>query len=344
MRLFAILLTTLLGLPLAAQEFDFRGLPAEASILVTFQNTSDLELAKMPAMQAIRARMKSAKPTVAGRTNNAEMEKKLKDELGFDFEKDLQSAVLGAAVRKKGATSEIRAAGVLRGHFNAAKFAAFAAKHRLATATVGDHRGWYMAEFLAALTGATAKPDRENLMFLVDGGTMLIAQRQQAAASLASLAGQGATPALPGYARALLPAGGRNYGLIHVDASALPDSPELAKSGLANADLTLSEVGTSQVYQLSAEFTDEPKAQQGAKQVQGMLAMAPLLAMPNPKDAPELQRLKQAATKVLGGFQPVRLEGRRATTVLKVENTDMVELIDVLTLAALAGAPTGPAK
>lgn len=313
----------------AAQETDLRGIPAEASVVGEFRNNAELSLSKHPAMANLRDRLLSESRTAA---KQKDVEKILRAELGLDLEKDIRSATFGLVLGKPTTPpqpeGEPRVSIVIRGSFDTAKFEAFAAKHKLPPVVSGSRKGWNASAFAAALTGEKQGPDGQAVLFMHDANTLLITQGKDAANCLEALAGKRSSYALPTAAKSVIPASGKPYGFVYADIAAMPPTPELEKSGLRNATLSLSEQGSRQSYRLKAVFADADKAKAAATQLQAFIAMAPLLAMSNPKDSAVDARLKKIAVKILGGFDRPKAEAERVTLGLGIENEDVVEFLE----------------
>lgn len=331
MRLLLSALLASLCLPLGAQEFDLRGIPADSNLVMTFSSTKDLELSKHPAILRLRDKIMTGSAMINKRQA---AEKVLREELGVDTDKDFQTLAIGLAFGKKaaahGAEQDLSVAVVVRGRFDSDKIKAFAERKKLTPVTAGGLNGWQASEFAAAITGEAPPRDKDSAVFVYDASTVVVTRIKDAESCFASLAGKKPSYALPATATDLVPSAGKVYGLAHLDVSSIPTEPSLEKSGFRNATLVLSEQGTQQVYKLTAGFTDAEKAKLSAGQLQGFLGMAPLFAMPNPKDSPEVTRIKQIAVKLVAGFEPVKTEGERVSVGLKMENADLAELIEAL--------------
>jgi hypothetical protein len=359
MRLVLASLLTTVGASLPAQQFDTRGIPADAAIVVVTAPSTGLQINSSPAMKALRERMEKLSAKTAAGTGKTQpnYEKLMRDEFGIDTNDTNNSFAAGVNIANNNGAIDVRGAGVFHVKVDPKKVEAFAKKHGIGAVAAGGKNGWNALQFVAAfgeekLQQVATDPEAPVIgLFLVDAGTVVIAQPKDAAACFASLAGKTPAFALNPAQKAFAAETGKAYGFFAVNLARLPSSPELEQSGLASAMMAIGEKGANQVYQIAANFTSPEKAKTTGQQIQGFLAAAPLLLAIDPSEPAEQQAMKKMGAELIAGIQPVKVNGNQATVGLSLETEKLLGIvgqildlaekqIDAQAGATAPGAPT----
>ena len=332
MRLILASLLTTVGAVLPAQQFDTRGIPADAAIVLVTAPTTGLKINSSPAMKALRERLE--KIAAKADKNSPKFDKILREEFGVDTNDTNSSFALGLNIANgANGTPDFSGAAVIRMKVDPKKVEAFGKKRGIATFTAGGKTGWNALQFFGALgdPGAQAQPDGPDSfqlgLFVVDASTIVIAQPKDAAACFASLAGKTAPYALNAAQKTFVADTGRSYGFFAVNLARLPSNPELEQTGLANAMMAFGEKGPNQVYKIAANFTTAEKAKTTGQQIQGFLAAAPLLLAIDPAEPAEQQALKKVGTELVSAIQPVKVEGNQAAMTISFETEKLIGMI-----------------
>ena len=343
MRLLLASLLAATSAALPAQQFDTRGIPADAAIVVLTAPSTGLQINSSPALKALRERMEklSAKTAAGKGAAQVNYEKLLRDEFGIDTNDTSNSIAIGVNIANPAGAIDVRGAGVFHIKVDPKKVAAFAQKHGIATVSAAGKNGWNALQFVAAF-GDDAKikqvaedPEAPVIgLFVVDAATVVIVQPKDAAACFASLAGKTPAYALSPAQKAFAASTGKAYGFFNVNLARLPSSPELEQTGLASAMMAFGEKGPNQVYQIAANFTSAEKAKTTGQQIQGFLAAAPLLLAIDPAEPAEQQALKKMGSELIGGIQPVKVNGNQASLSISLETEKLIGLVgQILDLA-----------
>ena len=359
MRLVLASLLTTVGATLPAQQFDTRGIPADSAIVLVTSGTTGLQINNSPAMKALRERMEKLSAKTAANTGKAQpnYEKLLRDEFGIDTNDTNNSITIGVNIANKAGTVDVRGAAIFHAKVDPKKVEAFAKKNGVAAISAGGKGGWNALQFFSALGEAKVKqvaddPDAPVIgLFVVDAGTIVVAQPKDAAACFASLAGKTPAYALSPAQKTFAAETGKAYGFFAVNLARLPSTPELEQTGLSGAMMAFGENGPNQVYKIAANFTTAEKAKLSGQQIQGFLAAAPLLLAIDPSEPVEQQAMKKMGAELVAGIQPVKVNGNQASVTLSLETEKLLGLVgqvldiaekqmDAQAGAAAPGAPT----
>ena len=332
MRLILASLLTTVGAALPAQQFDTRGIPADAAIVLVTAPTTGLQINSSPAMKALRERLE--KIAAKADKNSPKFDKILREEFGVDTNDTNSSFALGLNIANgANGTPDFSGAAVIRMKVDPKKVEAFGKKRGIATFTAGGKTGWNALQFFGALSdpGAQAQPDGPDSfqlgLFIVDASTIVIAQPKDAAACFASLAGKTPSYALNPAQKTFAADTGKSYGFFSVNLARLPSNPELEQTGLASAMMAFGEKGPSQVYKVAANFTSAEKAKATGQQIQGFLAAAPLLLAIDPAEPAEQQAIKKLGTELVSAIQPVKVEGNQAAMTISLETEKLIGMV-----------------
>ena len=353
----ALLLTATL---LPAQDFDFKGVPADYAVTFATASSRGLKISDSPEAKAFKARLEKL---VAGLDKSGQDSKAaqaaVKKATGLDFESPDNRYAGGFSMSKDGSpTGGI----IIRALHDSAKLAAHAKAKNVPTLQAGAAKGWKIKELISSLSDELAEaasnfpsPPAEAAsasedfgVFDVDNDTLVIAQPKEAARIIGLLKGQGASYVLPAAQRSAISATGGAYAVVSVNAANLPASAELANSGFVSGLFAMGEKGSEQVMRLSTTFTSKEKAAPLAMQAQGMLAMAPLMLAGDPTkpETAEEKEMKALAGEFLAGIQPIEASGNQVTLTAKWDTLKlygMVEKIFIIGAAKVKEMPQ-PAK
>lgn len=351
MRLLLASLLTATSAALPAQQFDTRGIPADAAIVVLTAPSTGLQINNSPEMKALRERMEKLSAKASKGAVQPNYEKILQEELGFNTNDTNNAFAVGVNVAM-GANGQpaFSGAAILHVKIDPKKVEAFAKKRSVAALTAGGKSGWNAMQFVAAIVDPKGQTtaDEESFqigLFVIDASTVAIVQPKDAAACFASLAGKAPSYALNPAQKAFAAETGKAYGFFAVNMARLPSTPELEQAGLANAMMAFGEKGPNQVYQIAANFTSAEKAKTTGQQIQGFLAAAPLLLAIDPAEPVEQQALKKMGGEIVSAIQPVKVEGTRASLVVSMETSKLIGMVSQMfdlaekQLDTQAGAP-----
>jgi hypothetical protein len=352
-RLLAALLAAV-GPALPAQEqFDTRGLPVDAAIVLVTAPTTGLQISDgSPAMKALRERLdKLAAQAVADGNVGPDMEKALRTELGIDTN-DSQNAI--AIGLKMAGPENITGVGILRVKVDPARIEAYARKRGISALTAGGRTGWNALTFIDALAQPKAgkvpeEPGPPSLgVFILDNRTIAICDPKDAATCFASLAGKAPSFTLNAAQKAQVARTGQGYLFATVDFSRLPN--EIADAVGQKVDvvnLAAGEKGPLQCAELVGHFATAAQAKLSAQQLQGLLAAAPRLLAIDPAEPLEQQVMMKIVAEFVAAIQPVKVEGKQASFALSIETAKAIavadQAIDMIERQAAAQATPTPA-
>ena len=342
----ALLLTATL---LPAQDFDFKGVPADYAITFATASSRGLKISDSPEAKAFKARLEKlvAGLDKSGKDSKA-VQAAIKNATGLDFESPDNRYAGGFSMGKDGSTT---GSIIIRALHDSAKLAAHAKAKNVPTLQAGAAKGWKIKELISSVSDELAEaannfpaPPAEAPgmsedfgVFDLDDNTLVIAQTKEAARIIGLLKGQGASYALPSAQRSAVAATGRAYAVVSVNAANLPASAELTNSGFVSGLFAMGEKGSDQVMRLSATFTSKEKAAPLAMQAQGMLAMAPMMLAGDPSkpETPEEKEMKALAGEFLAGIQPVEASGNQVTLTAKWDTLKLYGIIEkIVTIGA----------
>jgi hypothetical protein len=356
MRLLSTLALILTSALLSAQDFDFKGVPADYAVTFATAGTRGLKIADSPEAKAFKARLEKI---VAGLAKSGQdgkaMQVAVKNATGLDLESPDTCFAGGFSM---GPGDHFTGALIIRGRHDSSRLAAHAAAKKVKTLNAGGVQGWNAQELLASLgedlaQAANSLPlpphdlgaeEQPVGLFDVDNGTLLIAQPKEAARIIGLTKGRGASFALPAAQRSALAATGRAYAVVSVNAAKLPATPELAQSGFVSGLFAMGEKGSDQVMKLSTTFTSKEKAAPLAMQAQGMLAMAPMMLAGDPTkpETAEEKEMKALAGEFLAGIQPVESSGNQVTLTAKWDTLKLYGMMEKIVAVAAAKAKEMP--
>jgi len=357
MRLLSCLALTLASAALPAQDFDFKGVPADYAITFATSGTRGLKVSDSPEAKAFKARMEK---TVAGldpsAKNSKEMQEAIKLATGIDLESPDNRIAGGVSLDAAG---QLSGGIILRARHDSKKLSAHAVAKKVGTLQAGPTKGWNGPELLSSLGDELAKaakdfpapatapgaPASEPIgVFDLDESTLVIAQPKEAARIIALLKGQGASYALHSSLRPQVSATGRPYAVVSVNAAKLPANPQLTSSGFQGAVFAMGESGSNQVMKVSAYFTTKEKAAPLAQQAQGMLAMAPMMLAGDPTkpQSDEDKAMMAILGELLAGIQPVEANGNQVTLTGKWDTLKLFGLLEKVIALGAAKAKAAP--
>jgi len=360
MRLLSCLALILTSTLLPAQDFDFKGVPADYAVTFATASSRGLKISDSPQAKAFKARIEKL---VAGLDKSGQDTKAVQAAItkatGLDLESPDNRFAGGFSVTKAGAfTGGI----IIRARHDSAKLAAHASAHNVPTLQAGAAKGWKLQELIASLSDELAQaassfptPPADGAgavedfgLFDVDNDTLVISQSKEAARIIGLLKGQGSSYALPAAQRTAVAATGRAYAVVSVNAAKFPATPELDKSGFVSGLFAMGESGSDQIMKIRTTFTTKAKAAPLAMQAQGMLAMAPMMLASDPSkpETAEEKEMKALAGELLAGIQPIEASGNEVTLTAKWDTLklyDMMEKIVAIGAAKMkeAAAPAG---
>ena len=357
MRLLSCLALVITSAVLPAQDFDFKGVPADYAIVFATASSRGLKISDSPEAKAFKARMEKA---VAGLDPSAkdskEMQEAIKLATGIDLESPDNRLAGGVTL---GAAGQISGGLIVRMRHDSKKLSAHAVAKKVSTVQAGATKGWNGQELLASLsdelakvakefptTAATASaPASEPIgVFDLDDNTLVIAQPKEAVRIIALLKGQGASYALSPALRPQVNATGRPYAVFAMNAAKLPATPELTDSGFQGAIFAMGENSGDQIMKISAFFTTKEKAAPMAMQAQGMLAMAPMMLAGDPTkpETAEEKEMKALAAEFLAGIQPVEAAGNQITLTAKWETLKLFGMLEKIVAIGATKAKSAP--
>ena len=356
MRILSTLALLLTAILLPAQDFDFKGVPAEYAVTFATASSRGLKISDSPEAKAFKARIEKL---VAGLDESGQdskqMQAAIKNATGLDLESSDNRFAGGFSLSKEGAfTGGL----IVRARHDSAKLAAHASAKKVPSLRAGAAKGWKAQELIASLSeelgqaasnfpapGQDKAGNQEDFgVFDVDNDTLVIAQPKEAARIIGLLKGQGASYALPAAQRSALAATGRPYAAISVNAAKLPATPELADSGFVAGLFAMGEKGNEQVMKVNAVFTTKGKAAPLAMQAQGMLAMAPMMLAGDPTktETAEDKEMKALAGEFLAGIQPVEASGNQVTLTAKWDTLKLFGMMEKIVAIGAAKAKETP--
>ena len=351
----ALLLTAPL---LPAQDFDFKGVPADYAVTFATASSRGLKISDSPQAKAFKNRLEQL---IAGIDPSAkDGQRKLYDSVksatGMDLESPDTAFAGGFSV---GPGDHFTGALIIRARHDGRRLSAHATAKNVKTLSAGGVQGWNAQQFMASLSDELAQAAQnfplppQDLgaevepvgLFDLDNDTLLVAQPKEAARIIGLLKGQGASYALPAAQRTAVASTGHAYGVVSVNAAKLPASAELAKSGFVSGLLAMGEKGSDQVMKISTTFTSKEKAAPLAMQAQGMLAMAPMMLAGDPTkpETAEEKEMKALAGEFLAGIQPVEASGNQVNFTAKWETLKLYAMIEKIVAIGAAKAKEMPA-
>ena len=357
MRLLSTLALILTSALLSAQDFDFKGVPAEYAVTFATAGSRGLKIADSPEAKAFKARLEKI---VAGLAKSGQdgkaMQVAVKNAAGLDLESPDTCFAGGLSLSKEGSfTGGI----IIRARHDSAKLTAHASAKNVPTLQAGAAKGWKIKELISSLSdelaqaantfpapAADAAGTSEDFgVFDVDNDTMVISQPKEAARIIGLLKGQGTSYALPSAQRSAVAATGRAYAILSVNAAKLPASAELANSGFVSGLFAMGEKGSDQIMKISTTFTSKEKAAPLAMQAQGMLAMAPMMLAGDPSkpETAEEKEMKALAGEFLAGIQPIEASGNQVTLTAKWDTLKLYAMVEKIVIIGAAKAKEMPA-
>jgi hypothetical protein len=357
MRLLSGLALVLTSAVLPAQDFDFKGVPADYAIVFATASSRGLKISDSPEAKAFKARMEKA---IAGLDPSAkdskEMQEAIKLATGIDLESPDNRIAGGVTL---GAAGQMSGGLIVRTRHDSKKLSAHAVAKKVSTVQAGATKGWNGQELLASLSDELAKvakefptpatapgaPASEPIgVFDLDDNTLVIAQPKEAVRIIALLKGQGASYALSPALRPQVNATGRPYAVFAMNAAKLPATPELTNSGFQGAVFAMGENGSNQIMKISAFFTSKEQAAPMAMQAQGMLAMAPMMLAGDPTkpETAEEKEMKALAAEFLAGIQPVEAAGNQVTLTAKWETLKLFGMLEKIVAIGATKAKSAP--
>ncbi|MEY4818929.1 MAG: hypothetical protein RLZZ23_1702, partial [Verrucomicrobiota bacterium] len=240
MRLLSCLALVLTSAVLPAQDFDFKGVPADYAIVFATASSRGLKISDSPEAKAFKSRMEKAE-------DSKEMQEAIKLATGIDLESPDNRLAGGVTL---GAAGQMSGGLIVRTRHDSKKLSAHAVAKKVSTVQAGATQGWNGQELLASLSDELAKvakdfpttatapgaPASEPIgVFDLDDNTLVIAQPKEAVRIIALLKGQGASYALSPALRPQVNATGRPYAVFAMNAAKLPATPELTDSGFQGA-------------------------------------------------------------------------------------------------------------
>lgn len=344
MRLLSRLSLLLASAFVMAQEFNFKGVPADYAITFATAGSRGLKLADSPEAKSFRQRMEKI---VAGLDPSAkgskEMQEAVKAAIGMDLESPDTHIAGGLSMD---ASMKLTGGVLIRARHDGRKLASHAAAKKVGSLQAGATKGWNAQQFLASLSDELAQASKDFPVdgagatgevapigvFDVDDDTLVIAQPKEAARIIALLKGQGASYALPASLRPQVNATGRPYAVVSVNAAKLPSNPELANSGFLGAIFAMGENQSDQVMKISAYFSSKEKAAPLAQQAQGMVLMLPMMAAGDPTkpQSAEDKEIQALLGEFLAGIQPIDAAGNQVTLTAKWDTLKLFGMLEKL--------------
>lgn len=356
MRLLSCLALVITSAVLPAQDFDFKGVPADYAIVFATASSRGLKISDSPEAKAFKARMEK---TLAGldpsTKDSKEMQEAIKAATGIDLESPDNRIAGGVTVD---AGDDLRGGLIIRARHDSKKLSAHAIAKKVSTVQAGAIKGWNGQELLASLGDEFAKvandfPTPGGMMrklsepigvFDLDDNTLVIAQPKEAARIIDLLKGKGASYALNASLRPQVNATGRPYAVFAMNAAKLPATPELTDSGFQGAIFAMGENRSDQIMKISAYFTTKEKAAPMAMQAQGMLAMAPMMLAGDPSkpETAEEKEMKALAAEFLAGVQPVEAAGNQVTLTAKWDTFKLFGMLEKIVAIGATQAKAAP--
>lgn len=356
MRIISTLALILTAALLPAQDFDFKGVPADYAVTFATASSRGLKVGDSPEAKAFKARLERmlADLDPSGQDGKA-MQAAIRNATGFDLESADNRFAGGLSVTKAGA---FNGGLIIRGRHDSAKLAAHAAGKNVPSLRAGATKGWKAQELIASLSadlsqaanGFSEISQDEALgaepfgVFDIDNDTIVVAQPKEAARIIGLLKGQGASFALPATQRSAAASTGRPYVVLSINASKFPSTPELTESGFIAGLFAMGEKGNDQVMKVNATFASQAKAAPLAMQAQGMLAMAPMMLAGDPTkpETAEEKEIKALAGEFLAGIQPVEASGNQVTMTAKWDTLKLFSMIEKIVAVAAKKAKEMP--
>ncbi|PHX57998.1 MAG: hypothetical protein CK553_01635 [Opitutia bacterium] len=357
MRLLSCLALVITSAVLPAQDFDFKGVPADYAIVFATASSRGLKISDSPEAKAFKARMEKA---IAGIEPSAkdskEMQEAIKAATGIDLESPDNRIAGGVSL---GAAGQMSGGLIVRARHDSKKLSAHAVGKKVSTLQAGATKGWNGQELLASLSDELAKaakdfpapvtaagaPASEPIgVFDLDDNTLVIAQPKEAARIIDLLKGKGVSYALNASLRPQVNATGRPYAVFAMNAAKLPATPELTDSGFQGAIFAMGENGSNQIMKISALFTSKEKADRTAMQAQGMLAMAPMMLAGDPSkpETAEEKEMNALAAEFLAGVQPVEAAGNQVTLTAKWDTLKLFGMLEKIVAIGATKAKAAP--
>jgi hypothetical protein len=356
MRLLPCLALVLTSAVLPAQDFDFKGVPADYAIVFATASSRGLKISDSPEAKAFKSRLEKAIAGLDPSANDSnEMQEAIKLATGIDLESPDNRLAGGVSL---GAGDDERGGLIIRARHDSKKLSAHAIAKKVSTVQAGATKGWNGQELLASLGGEFAKvandfptpggmmrkPSEPIGVFDLDDNTLVIAQPKEAVRIIALLKGQGASYALSPALRPQVNATGRPYAVFAMNAAKLPATPELTDSGFQGTVFAMGENSSDQIMKISAFFTTKEKAAPMAMQAQGMLAMAPMMLAGDPTkpETAEDKAMKALAAEFLAGIQPVEAAGNQVTLTAKWETLKFFGMLEKIVAIGATKAKSAP--
>ncbi len=355
MRLLSCLALTLATAVLPAQDFDFKGVPADYAITFATSGTRGLKISDSPEAKDFKARMeKTIAGLEPGAKNSKQMQEAIKLATGIDLESPDNRFAGGVSLDAAG---KLSGGLIVHARHDGKKLSAHAAAKKVGTVQAGATSGWNGQELLSSLSDELAKAAKDFPapaagasaaepvgVFDLDDNTLVIAQPKEAIRIIGALRDQGPSYALHASLRPQVNATGRPYAVVSVNAAKLPPNPELTKSGFLGAVFAMGESGSDQTMKISAYFTSKEKAAPLAQQAQGMLAMAPMMLAGDPTkpQSEEDKAIKAILGELLAGIQPIETADNQVTLTAKWDTIKLFGILEKMVALGAAKAKAMP--
>lgn len=352
MRLLPCLALVLTAALLPAQDFDFKGIPADYTVAFATSGTRGLKITESPEAKAFKERMKAriAKDDKGAMKSNLELQAAIKAATGIDMESPDSWFAGGCLIDDNfpliARSSDNFSGGLIyHAHHDSRKLAAYAAGKKIPAVQAGTTSGWQARELLSSfgpafeqMFAAKKEPAPQAVqgepigIFDLDDNTIVVAQPKEAVRIIALLKGQGTSYALPAGLSTPLAVTGRPYAILTFDASRMPPSTskELTQSGFQRAFLAIGENNSNQVLKISTTFTSKEKATPLAQQAQGMMAMLPMMIAGDPRKpkTEEEKALQAFLGEILAGIQPIEATDNQVALIAKWDTVKFIGLIE----------------
>jgi hypothetical protein len=285
---------------------------------------------------------KAAELAQTGDKDNAEINRKVRERLGLDLNKDLRDFTVQAKM-KDGSPSFC---GLVRGKFDKSKIEGFATSRKVPHKAVAGLKAWDAAQLLAQVGDEPIGAGEESDLHVVvlDNSTLILANEAEIPAAVAA-----AKANLPwkhaGLAEAVSKASNA-WLVLAADIQAiekLSDDPDAAPSGAKTGNIGLGEDAKNVQVRVNADFVSEAKAKESLAQLQGLLGFAQLGLMPDEEDSAEDAKNKRELQGLLQGLK-VESAGNKLSISLDYPVQKAVEALLKAVAeaqAAGAGAPKG---
>ena len=342
MRTLSASLLCLVALPAAA--FDFKGIPADASLVFATQSTTGLSITNSPGMQALKARLqKEQAAEIAG----FDIEKAVKDATGMDLSSpDISFAGgLFGSIQRPEVDMAPDFVVIIRGAHDPGRLASYCSSKGVRSVQAGAAKGWDLPGLVNSFGPGSPEPANPEspAIFSYDSRTLVMTKPANVGKVFAALKGAGRSFSPGPDSSTTAGQVGKGYFFMAADSSLMPAAPD-DDTGFKSLHAAMGEKGDAQVMKFEVVFVSPEKAAPFAMQAQGMVAMMPLMVAGDPTapKSPAEKAQAKLAGDLISGIAPVEHKGDRVIFTASWSTERLLTMANQLMDQAELEAKAGP--